>query len=287
METTQSRDEPLLTLEDASQPIADCVLRGLPADGGLEESLTLSRATAKTKSGTMFDMCVRWCATHSVPLLQLEDVRDRPEGPFARETADPPTHTVTAEIKGRTVNAFTRALNPRRALRPLITKAWMAMLAFALVAMSPGLAVALAGAPITISISNSLNPSSVTIEPGTSVTWVNNDSDRHRMASQSGPERFDSGNLDPGQSFTMVFDLEGTYSYVDDRDEDNSAYFGTIIVSSGAPSTPPPGGGGGSGGGPVSIDVGDRIYRPASVTVSPGTTITWTNIDDRPHTVTD
>ncbi len=161
----------------------------------------------------------------------------------------------------------------------------MVALAFLLIAMSPGIAGALAGSPVTINIGSSLDPSSVTIEPGTSVTWVNADSERHRMASQSGPERFDSGNLDPGQSFTMTFDLEGTYSYLDDRNDENSAYFGTIIVSSGAPSAPPPGGGG--GGGPMTIDVGDRIYRPASVTVSPGTTITWRNIDDRPHTVTD
>ena len=51
------------------------------------------------------------------------------------------------------------------------------------------------------------------------------------MASESGPERFDSGNLEPGQSFTMVFQLEGTYSYLDDRDDENGAYFGTIIVA--------------------------------------------------------
>ena len=166
-----------------------------------------------------------------------------------------------------------------------LDRAPLVMLAFLLVALSPGLAAALAGAPVTITIGSSLDPSSVTIEPGTSVTWVNADSGRHRMASTSGPERFDSGNLDPGQSFTMTFDVEGTYSYLDDRDDENSAYFGTIVVASGATSPPPPGGGG--AGGPVSIDVGDRIYRPASVTVSPGTTITWRNIDDRPHTVTD
>lgn len=161
----------------------------------------------------------------------------------------------------------------------------LVVLAFLLVSLSPGLAAALAGAPVTITIGSSLDPSSITIEPGTSVTWVNAHSERHRMASTSGPERFDSGNLDPGQSFTFVFELEGTYSYVDDRNDENAAYFGTIVVTAGSPSTPPPGGGGSSG--PVGIDVGDRIYRPASVTVGPGTTITWRNVDDRPHTVTD
>ncbi|MDH3247434.1 MAG: cupredoxin domain-containing protein [Acidimicrobiia bacterium] len=191
-----------------------------------------------------------------------------------------------AEIESRTVNAITRALSGRQPLRPLLAKAWMAALAFLLFSLSPGLAAALAGAPVTISIGSALDPNSVTIEPGTTVTWVNNDSERHRMASRSGPERFDTGNLDPGQSFTMTFELEGTYSYLDDRNDENSAYFGTITVQSGAPSTPPPGGGGG-GGGPVSIDVGDRIYLPASVTVSPGTAITWRNIDSSPHTVTD
>lgn len=162
-------------------------------------------------------------------------------------------------------------------------RAPLVALAFLLVSLSPGLATALAGSPVTITIGTSLDPRSITIEPGTTVTWVNADAERHRVASTSGPERFDSGNLDPGQSFTMVFDLAGTYSYVDDRNEDNASYFGTIIVSSGATAPPPPSG----GGGPATIDVGDRIYRPASVTVSPGTTVTWRNVDDRPHTVTD
>ena len=30
----------------------------------------------------------------------------------------------------------------------------------------------------------------------------------------------------------------------------------------------------------------NRLYRPASISIDAGTTVTWRNIDDRPHTVT-
>jgi plastocyanin len=37
---------------------------------------------------------------------------------------------------------------------------------------------------------------------------------------------------------------------------------------------------------PVSIDIKDFAYRPSVLTVPVGTTVTWTNRDEEPHTVT-
>jgi plastocyanin len=45
-------------------------------------------------------------------------------------------------------------------------------------------------------------------------------------------------------------------------------------------------GGGGGGGEAVTVDIPAIEFDPAEVTVAAGTTITWTNSDDLPHTVT-
>lgn len=150
-----------------------------------------------------------------------------------------------------------------------------------LLVVSPVAPAVLANSPVTIVITESLDQPDVTIEPGTTVTWVNEDSQRHRIRSQSGPIEFDSGNLDPGQAFSMVFDTVGTYSYLDDRNDQNTAYFGTVdVVAQTEPNPPPP------PNGAVSVDVVNRSYSPASISIDPGTTVIWGNIDDRPHTVT-
>jgi plastocyanin len=147
--------------------------------------------------------------------------------------------------------------------------------------LAPVAPAALAADPVTVTITDSLSPKDLTVEPGTTVTWTNDDADEHRIRSQSGPVDFDSGNLDPGQSYSFTFDAEGTYSYLDDRDDENTAYFGTIVVSAQAP---PPGGGGPSGD--ATVDLIDDTFRPRDITIDAGSTVVWRNIDDRSHTVT-
>lgn len=178
----------------------------------------------------------------------------------------------------RDIKRVTRTIRSRLRAVLVVTHALFLTLIFLIPA-------ALAASPLTIVITDTLDPKQVTIEPGTTVTWRNDDGERHRMRSQSGPMGFDSGNLEPGQAYSMRFDVAGTYSYLDERNEDDPGYHGTIVVSAEAApptTTPPPGGGGGS----VTVDVVNRIYRPASITVDAGTTVIWGNIDDRPHTVT-
>ena len=40
------------------------------------------------------------------------------------------------------------------------------------------------------------------------------------------------------------------------------------------------------GAGRMAVDIKDFMYSPASLTVAVGTTITWVNRDEEPHTVT-
>lgn len=75
-----------------------------------------------------------------------------------------------------------------------------------------------ASAQKTVTITdNSFSPSSLTITPGTKVTWVNKSSGtQHTTTSGTGckPDgKWNSGNLDPNGSFSHTFQTAGTYKY--------------------------------------------------------------------------
>ena len=158
---------------------------------------------------------------------------------------------------------------------------------------------AASAADTTITITSKLSTKSLTVAPGTTVTWVNHDGERHRVRSDDGPVKFDSGNLETGESYSFTFSAGGSYPYEDHRDDDNRAYHGTIVVASGATPRPDTGGGDGGGGtggggtpppaGPPSaadVSIGDDIFTPSAITVAVGATVDWTNGDDSEHTVT-
>ena len=59
-------------------------------------------------------------------------------------------------------------------------------------------------------------PSNIVVEKGKPVTWLNEDSSFHSVTSGFYPEPsglFDSGHLDPYQSYTLSFDEYGVYDY--------------------------------------------------------------------------
>ena len=68
------------------------------------------------------------------------------------------------------------------------------------------------------SISKPYDPSPLTVKPGTSVTWTNNDSTIHTVTSGL-PEQgevgtlFDSSLISPGKAFTHIFDKTGIFDY--------------------------------------------------------------------------
>src|ERR1044071_6291180 len=59
---------------------------------------------------------------------------------------------------------------------------------------------------------NAFNPSSITVNSGTTITWRNKDSAAHTVTSNSGSE-LNSGTISGGGSFTHQFNTAGTFSY--------------------------------------------------------------------------
>jgi plastocyanin len=57
------------------------------------------------------------------------------------------------------------------------------------------------------------DPPTLTIPPGTKVTWVNHDDVPHTATSTAKPKHFDSGTLDTDGKFSHVFSVPGTYEY--------------------------------------------------------------------------
>lgn len=55
------------------------------------------------------------------------------------------------------------------------------------------------------------HPSAVTVAPGTTVTWTNEDSFAHTTTSDT--KLWDSGLLPPGKSYSHTFDKAGIYPY--------------------------------------------------------------------------
>ena len=76
-----------------------------------------------------------------------------------------------------------------------------------------------------VNITNySFNPANLTINKGAMVTWTNNDSVAHTVNS---PGNFNFGNIDPGKSYSRIFNIVGTYSY---HCSSHSYMTGTITV---------------------------------------------------------
>ena len=59
-------------------------------------------------------------------------------------------------------------------------------------------------------------PTKITVKAGQPITWLNQDSAFHSVTSgtyNSPTDDFDSGYMDPYQSFTLTFDQTGTIDY--------------------------------------------------------------------------
>ena len=61
----------------------------------------------------------------------------------------------------------------------------------------------------------SFEPESLSVKAGTTVTWTNSDDIPHTVTKEGGPgAEFDSGNIDPGDTFEQTFDEAGKIDYV-------------------------------------------------------------------------
>jgi plastocyanin len=68
-------------------------------------------------------------------------------------------------------------------------------------------------------------PPTLTVPAGTTVTWTNDDAVPHTATASDGS--FDSGNLNPGQSYSFTFATPGSYPYVCQY---HAGMQGTIVV---------------------------------------------------------
>ena len=67
-------------------------------------------------------------------------------------------------------------------------------------------------APGTVSIVNmTFTPASITVTPGTTVTWNNIDDMTHTVTADD--NSFNSGNIGAGGSFVKTFSVAGTFTY--------------------------------------------------------------------------
>src|SRR5919107_777184 len=86
---------------------------------------------------------------------------------------------------------------------------------------------------MTVSIQDFFfDPGQLTVAPGTTVTWVNDGEEPHPSTADDGT--WDSGTLQPGESFSFTFDDPGDYSYLCEIHPDMTA---TITVSEGGEMT--------------------------------------------------
>ena len=93
------------------------------------------------------------------------------------------------------------------------------------------------GATITVGASGSVSPSSVTVSVGQSVTFVNNDSRSHELASDPHPAHTNCpslnalGTLGAGQTkLTNAFTAAGSCGFHDHNDPSNAGLKGTITI---------------------------------------------------------
>lgn len=77
----------------------------------------------------------------------------------------------------------------------------------------------------------------ITVSEGTTITWTNNGDDDHTVTADDGS--FDSGTLNPGESFTHTFATAGTYPYYCEfhGDEGGAGMSATIMVTALAATT--------------------------------------------------
>jgi LPXTG-motif cell wall-anchored protein len=111
---------------------------------------------------------------------------------------------------------------------------------------------------------NFFAPPSITIQVGGTVTWSNDGQVAHTVTANSGS--FDSGNLNPGQSFGHTFSQPGTFAYYCQY---HQGMKGSVTVQAADSS----GGGGASGGDPGSTQTPPAATAPGSesaAVTSPG-----------------
>ncbi len=138
------------------------------------------------------------------------------------------------------IDQFARRLGGTRSRRELLSTASRvavtgvgASLGSGVIATSltgRSLAFAAQGAEAHVTIVDfDFDPVELAVEPGTTVIWINKGNAPHTVTADDGS--FDSGQLDSGDTFSQLFDAEGTFAY---HCEIHPAMVGTVVVGASA-----------------------------------------------------
>jgi len=131
--------------------------------------------------------------------------------------------------------------------------------------LAPGVARADAAPSADVSaLDDVFAPSIVRIEPGQGVEWTNDGATVHTVTANDGS--WDSGNLDPGATFSHVFETAGAYQYYCRyHGAPNHGMIGTVVVGD----APLPGAYGGVGPG---VEQPPQTFAPMISTPATGST---------------
>ncbi|MFT4038870.1 MAG: plastocyanin/azurin family copper-binding protein [Thermomicrobiales bacterium] len=119
-------------------------------------------------------------------------------------------------------------------------------------------------------------PSSITVDLGATLAFVNTHHDEHTA---SGPG-FDSGVIGPGSVVTIVVDSAGAFPYACRFHPEMT---GEVRVRDASGAVPVAGS---ASVATTAVVIASLAYTPARIAVTPGQTVTWSNEDSVPHTVT-
>ena len=137
------------------------------------------------------------------------------------------------------------------------------------------------------------SPATVTIAAGGSVTFRNDDDRAHTVTAKDGA--FNSGTIAEGGSWKRTFKQAGTFSYLCAIHPEMT---GKVVVkgsggSAAAPAatpkpkpTPTPTPTSAATTTDLEAEIQDFSFAPPSISVAVGSTVTWRNAGDAPHTVT-
>ena len=148
----------------------------------------------------------------------------------------------------------------------------------------------------TVVIANlAFDPSAITVPTGTTVAWTNEDAVPHTVTSTDGA--FDSGIFDPGDRFAFTFNEPGSFPYACQL---HPQMQGTVTAEGEAVAARPATDAEAAApaadttaqpqeqaeAGEATVSIVDFAFEPATLEVSAGTTVVWTNTGQAPHTVT-
>jgi plastocyanin len=125
-------------------------------------------------------------------------------------------------------------------------------------------------------------PSTVEVDAGGSVTWVDRHHDEHTATGSA----FDTGLIEPGGTATVVFETPGTFAFGCIIHPEMTGTIGVRDASGVVPSPTPPPFARPASAAVVDVAIIDFDFQPTESVVAIGTTVEWTVTQQSPHTVT-